>query len=153
VSIEKKLTVLSEIAREFNLKQISWAVGASLLLYIKGIADNFNDIDIMVSEDDADKVKLILEAMGQLLPQKENAQFKTKVYLKYLVDGVEVDIFADFTIVSEGKEYRFPLKKGEISELVTINNELVALHSVQVWKHYYELMGRSDKVALIEKNA
>lgn len=45
-----KLDVLSQAAERFNAQGIIWAVGGSLLLYLKKIADSFHDIDIMVKK-------------------------------------------------------------------------------------------------------
>lgn len=58
--IQKKLNVLSMIAESLNKNNITWAIGASLLLYFKGIANEFNDIDIIIDEKDVEKVKKIL---------------------------------------------------------------------------------------------
>ncbi len=85
-SIEKKLTILSKIAEELNARGVTWAVGASLLLYFKGIVTAFNDIDLMISEEDYEAAK----------------------------------------------EIRIPLQ------------------SLEDWRHYYQLMGRTEKVRLIE---
>lgn len=62
----KKINVLKRIAIELNKKNITWALGASMLLYFKGIISEFKDIDIMVIDDDIDQVKKILLELGEL---------------------------------------------------------------------------------------
>ena len=42
------------IASKLNAAGIVWDVGASLLLYLHGITDEFHDIDLMVRQEDAD---------------------------------------------------------------------------------------------------
>ena len=51
-TIKEKLEAVSTIAHELNKRHIVWAEGASLLLHFKNKVSDFNDIDIMVSEDD-----------------------------------------------------------------------------------------------------
>ena len=57
--IEYKLKVLTKIGTQLNEAGITWAIGASLLLYFQGITDEFNDIDIMVMEKDVLRLKEI----------------------------------------------------------------------------------------------
>lgn len=45
---EKKLEVLCRIAHSLNRGKVLWALGGSLLLYLKGKTDTFHDIDLMV---------------------------------------------------------------------------------------------------------
>ena len=51
--IRKKIELLQKIAHRFNEANIEWALGASMLLYFKGIISEFHDIDLMISDHDA----------------------------------------------------------------------------------------------------
>ena len=46
---EKKLRVLAALAAELNESDILWAVGASAMLYFRGIVPEFHDIDLLDS--------------------------------------------------------------------------------------------------------
>lgn len=146
---EKKLAVLSRLARALNGRQAVWAVGASLLLYLKGKAPSFHDIDLMVAEADVGKAKEALLSLGTLQAPNPNAQYKTKHFLEFTIDGVEVDVMAGFCIVKDGAAHYFPLKKEDIQDAVYVNGELVPLQSLAAWRTYYQLMGRVDKVGMI----
>ena len=41
--IRKKIELLQKIAHQFNEANIEWALGASMLLYFKGIISEFHD--------------------------------------------------------------------------------------------------------------
>lgn len=151
MEVSKKLSVLKKVAILLNKNNIIWAVGASLLLYFKGITDNFQDIDIMVHEDDAAKAEALLTVIGALQPKIQNTQYKTKVFLEYVIDGVELDVMAGFTIVSNSAEHYFPLQKEDIKESMVLDGIAIPLQSVEVWKMYYALMGREDKVRMIRR--
>lgn len=146
---EHKLTVLKKIAEHFNKAGITWAVGASLLLYFKNITDIFHDIDLMVLEDDIEKVKDILSELGTLQPANPNAKYRTHYFLEYVVDDVDIDVMAGFVIVNDCVEYDCSLKKESIAEKIALGNASIPLQSLSTWKRYYTLMGRADKVAML----
>ena len=150
VNSEKKLEVLGRIGELFNNKEITWAIGASLLLYFEGITDTFHDIDIMVHEDDVAKAKEILLSLGQLCPPNPNAQYTTKYFYEFVIDGVDVDVMAGFTIVCDGKEYDCSLQKQQIEKYIEMNGVRIPLQSISLWREYYRLMKRENKVAMID---
>ena len=148
--VEKKLEVLSKVARELNDNNITWAIGASLLLYIKGISSQFHDIDIMVAESDVQALKNILLSLGELQPKNPNIRYKTKQFLEFKVEGVDIDVMAGFVIVNNGRSFYFPLDKDNIMDYTEINGVKIPLQSVKEWRNYYELMGRTEKVKMID---
>ena len=151
MEIDKKLSVLEKVAKILNQNKITWATGASLLLYLKGIVDDFQDIDIMISEEDVLVVTNLLDNYGTLQKNNPNYKYKTKVFLEYVIDDVEIDIMAGLIIVANNSEYYFPLKKEGIKEIIVINDTPIPLQSIEEWKTYYSLMGRMEKVKLIEQ--
>lgn len=146
-----KLSVLEKIAKILNQNKITWAISASLLLYFKGIVDDFQDIDIMISEEDVLVVTNLLANYGTLQQNNPNSKYKTRVFLEYVIDNVEIDIMAGFIIVANNSEYYFPLTKKSISEIIVINDTPIPLQSIEEWKTFYSLMGRMEKVKLIER--
>lgn len=149
-SLDKKLKVLSAVAHELNECGIVWAVGASALLYLKNKTDHFNDIDIMVLEDDIDKLKEVLLKMGKLSPSTPAKQYRTRHFLEFTIDGIDIDVMAGFVIVQEGKEYDCSLQREQIAEYIRINGEKIPLQSIADWRRYYNLMGRPEKVEMID---
>ncbi|MFX0549764.1 hypothetical protein ACOAKC_10565 [Hathewaya histolytica] len=150
IEVEKKFQVLSKIAKELNDNNITWGIGASLLLYIKGISSEFHDIDIMVAESDVQALKNILLSLGELQPKNPNIQYKTKKFLEFKVEDVDIDVMAGFVIVNKGRDFYFPLNKDDIIDYTEINGVKIPLQSVMEWRNYYELMGRIEKVKMID---
>ncbi len=151
MDIDLKLKVLSKIAKNLNGQKIVWAVGASTLLYLKGVVNNFNDIDLMIEQKDRDTVKSILSKIGRARNTEKNKQYNSKAFFEFVVDGVDIDVIAGFVIKHQEKEYYFPLEKDKINETVVVENETIYLHDVDEWKKYYRLMNRQDKVKVIEE--
>lgn len=149
--MEEKMQVLAKIARVLNQKKVVWSVGGSMLLYFKGITETVQDIDLMIEEKDAETAKKALCAMGSLKPTNPNAQYKTRCFLEFVIDGIDVDFMAGFVIVNDGKEYDCSLKKENIKGAVTVQGETVWMYSIRKWRRYYELMKREEKVKMIDE--
>lgn len=147
--MKNKIQVLLKIAKVLNENGISWAVGGSLLLYFEGKSDIFHDIDIMVVEKDAEKLKEILLTMGALQPPNLNVKYKTKYFFEFVVDDVDVDVMGGFVIVKNGVVYDVSLERYGIKKYKNIEGEKIPLQSLNDWKFFYELMDRPQKVKMI----
>jgi hypothetical protein len=145
-----KLNLLSQIAKELNNKEVTWAIGASMLLYFKGIVSEFHDIDIMVTEECIDQTIEILSSFGIMQSPNPNVSYKTNHFIEFLVEGVEIDVMAGLVILNQEKEHRFTLTKENIKEFTEINGVRIPLQSLEEWRTYYHLMGREEKVNLID---
>lgn len=141
---------LKRIAERLNGAGITWAVGGSMMLYLRGRATNVHDIDLMVDEKDVERAKKLLSEIGKLMPEKDNASYQTRHYYQYVIDGAEVDLIAGFVIVKDGEAHECPLLRKDITERHDLEGTPVPLHSLSVWREYYTLMGRTEKVALCE---
>ena len=149
--LNKKIELLKEIAHRFNTANITWALGASMLLYFKGITSTFHDIDLMISNEDVESVREILSEMGELQPPNPNPKYKTKTFMEFVINSIDVDVMAGFSILNDGKIYDCSLDKEQIVEWLTLENTKIPLQSPLLWCEYYKLMGRKEKVDMIER--
>ena len=149
-SKEEKLKVLAKLAAEFNKNNLLWAVGASLLLCLRGYVEDFHDLDLCVCAEDAEQAEQILLSFGSPQPT-ERGNYATKHFRKFIVDGVEVDLIGGFAIVSEGEVYDCELKETQLAGEATVYGQKIPLHSIPLWRRYYALMGRQQKVELIDR--
>ncbi len=151
MKLKNHIDVLAEIEKEFNKHDVTWALGGSLLLYFEELTDSVDDIDIFVKTGDVKKAIGILDQMGKKLKPRSSSQFGTKYYFPYLVQGIKIDLMADFIIIKDFREYRFPLKKESIARKITIKDTDIYLQKLSDWEQYYALMGREKRVAEITK--
>lgn len=150
-NLEQKLKTLSDIARVLNKNNVTWAVGGSMLLYFKGKTDVFHDIDLMVCQEDVEKLKGLLSPMGTLAPPNPDRQYRTRHFLEFTIDGIDVDVMAGFVIVKDGVEYDCSLMPEQIAEWIQVNGETIPLQALSDWRRYYALMGRTAKVEMIDR--
>lgn len=146
---EEKLTVLYKVAKTFNENDIVWAVGGSLLLYFNNLVENFDDLDIMVMEEDAENAKDILNNLGEQTHSPSKPQYKTTHFYEFTVDGVDIDLMGGFTIIKDDIEVDCSLSPETITEHHIINDVDIPLHSLEEWRKYYYLMGRREKEKII----
>ena len=149
----RKIQLLLRIAHRLNEAHVEWALGASMLLYFKGITSEFHDIDLMVADRNTECVRRILSEMGESCPSDSipNPMYRTKTFMEFLIDSVEVEVMAGFAIVKDGKVYDCALRKEQIVEKMPLGEEVVPLQSPLLWCEYYRLMGRTEKAEMIEK--
>ena len=150
VDIDEKLRILARIAAALNGAGITYAVGASLLLYLRGIAQGFNDIDLSVLEEDAPRAIAVLRRLGTMAPPEQRPDYPTRCFREFVIDGVEVDLIAGMVIVHDGTAHDCALKREEIDGHADVCGVPVPLHSLSCWKRYYALMGRQAKADLID---
>ncbi len=147
--MDKKLKVLEKIAKLLNDNNITFALGASCMLYFKNIVSEFNDIDIMILEEDANKVKELFLKIGDLNDKADNTGYKTKAFMEFVIEEIEIDVIAGFTITKENKDYYLPLNPEKI-ENISYKNTIIPLDNIEDWLYYYKLMGRENKASLIK---
>lgn len=147
---ENKLEVLAKIGRLLNDAGVTWAVGASLLLYFMRRVDDFHDIDIMTADGDALRVRDILLPWGAMEPPQPNPGYKTRHFMEFMIDGVEIDVIAGFVITRDGVDYDCPFGPESIAGYTQVNGVRIPLQSPADWRRYYELMGRPEKAALLD---
>ena len=149
-TIEEKLNVLAKIADLFNGAQLNWAVGASLLLYLKGYTDHFNDIDLLIYDEDAPKAKELMHQLGQMRRLDRN-QYRADHFYIFDVDEVEVDIMGDYYVPKNGVEERIALDKDAQIEWIQMGSHRIPLDSIPMWRRHYDVMGRQNKVDMIDR--
>lgn len=146
--MEKLQSVLLRLAAALNKQHIPWALGASMLLYYHKIVSSVNDLDIMILEEDEQKVKDILSSMGTIKSNKIDQSYATKVFMEVKIEGVDIDVIGGFTIKTEDEYYYCPLQLEKITS-IKIEGVTVYLDDVSLWEKYYQLMGRTERVSAI----
>ena len=147
---QKKIELLKKIAHCFNEAHVVWALGASMLLYFKGITTGFHDIDLMIANEDVECVREILSKMGEIQPPNPNPKYRTKTFMEFMINSIDVDVMAGFSIISDGKLFDCSLREEQIVEKMSLGTEVIPLQSPLLWCEYYRLMGRTEKVKMIE---
>ena len=141
--MKQKLTTLTKVAKALNEAGITWALGGSGMLHFLGKLPDFRDVDLMVAQQDVAAAQQVFSRLEGLEYSGYEAKFDL---LQYRVDGLELDVMKGFRF----GEYFYRLQTSDIYKTVTVGSEQIPLHDPNVWREFYRLMGREERVALID---
>jgi hypothetical protein len=146
----EKLQVLKTIAHTLNEARITWALGSSAFLYLKGLVPTFHDFDLFIAHDEGRRAEALLRTLGQEEPANYKPdRYGTRLFCEFTIQGVEVDLMEDFSIIKDGQEHFFPLEARHIVERLAVAGEPIPVESLASWQERYALMGRLEKAELI----
>lgn len=149
--MQQKFSALQKIAREFNAEDITWAIGGSLLLYIRGLSDQFEDIDLIILERDALLSQRLLIKHGPMQPINPDEKYRTRGFFEFIIDEVDIDLMCVLSIMSDGIETLFPFDESYIERFEPFGVEQLPLMYLEDWYLIYLIIGREPKIALLDE--
>ena len=138
---------LLDIANTLNSRNITWGLGGSLLLFIKGYKTNVNDIDIIVHSKDLKDLKEVISKY-EINEKEKTAKFLTNHFYTFNIKSINIDIMVGFVVKNEIDIFAFREKEISTSK-ICIDGENIYLSSVSEWKKAYTAMNRIDKISLL----
>lgn len=148
-TIEYKLTILTKIAEKFAKQKISWALGASGMLFIRGVVSDFNDLDLIIAKEDEKRALTILRKLGIEKKLTSKPEYCSEGFYNFVIDEIDIDVIVNFGILAHQQKYIFPLVNSSLDYTYSVNNVVIPLQTLNEWSYYYHLMGRDHKVKLI----
>ena len=145
--MDPRIVIIVKIAKALNEKEIKWAIGGSVLLYLKGIVFSFNDLDIMIKEEDVIKAREALMAIGEYRPSDRKSD--AKIFEEFTVDGLDIDVISGLVITAYGNTYDCSFKNEGV-EHMEIEGVDIPLDSLDAWYEIYSLQGRVEKARYIK---
>lgn len=148
---EAKLRTLKKVGKALKTAGVRFCVGGSAMLYRNGLAEQFNDIDLVVELCDADKAEAVLLGLGQKEEAKSSPPFATDVFRCFLVDGVGVDMMAGLKIRCGGQIYSHWLTEDSFADLWPVWGEMLPFDALMGWGVLYHIMpGKARKAEMIK---
>ncbi|MEG0751736.1 MAG: hypothetical protein RR998_07120 [Oscillospiraceae bacterium] len=139
------------IAKTLSGAGVRWGIGASLLLYLSGICEDFNDMDIVVSESDITRAKELLSQIGIKTVRMPVAEYATEYFYEYSICGLDADVMCNFIVCNQGSSYRFDFGEDYDLNFVRFQDILLPLTRVEDWYVLYLMMpGREKRAEQIE---
>lgn len=155
---EERKEVFLLLNDAFFEKRVEWAIGCSMNLFLRGIVDEFHDLDLIVDINSISTIKSIMKELGaELKGTGGNGFCESDIYLHYQLGRVDIDIISGFRIITFGTSYYYPYNKLEIDSLdidmIDGNVPLIAIEVMYIL--YYMMEGwqkkRKFKRKLIEE--
>ena len=121
--LNKKFEIIKLINSIFKKHNAIFSIGAGAMLYFRGVADYFGDLDLSVSKADYEKVKEELERIAT------NPNLKWGYIYNFKINGVDIDLVIKEENVLNYCDLEYNL-----------DNDVLHLESLDYWyKRYYEL--------------
>ena len=113
--MQARKDVLCKVARALNEAGILWSLSCSAALYFFGIVETFGDYDILVRDQDFEKLKSVLASVGvEMKETKQKKEFASPYYQQAKYGEVEFDLIAKFWISMPGMNYCYDLMAEDI---------------------------------------
>ena len=121
--LKKKIEIIKLINSIFKKHNAIFSIGASCMLYFRGVVDYFGDLDLSVSKADYEKVKEELDRLAT------NPNLKWGYIYNFKINGVDIDLVIKEESVLNCCDLEYNL-----------DNDVLHLESLDYWyKRYYEL--------------
>lgn len=148
--MENKIRVLKLLADNLNENNIRWGVGASMLMYLKGINVAVNDIDILIDINDLLKFQGLVDQYSYIKELK-SLKYPTSHFFELTIDNVDIDIMFNFKVQTKETIYHYPFDI-ELLDFIFLDESKIYLLSLKDWLNAYKAMERTGKVSLLEKH-
>lgn len=143
--------ILKRIATYFDNNHISYGLGGSGVLVAYDILEEMHDIDIVVTLEDIQRAKEILDDIGVLKQSGKNCIVMQEHCYVYEIDGVEVELMANIHIRHDEGLYELPFSRMRVTYRMCIDDLMIPVMSLEDWFVIYNLIGRMDRVNQIEE--
>lgn len=130
--LERK-EALFKVILEFEKANIHWGLSCSMNLFLRGLVDEFHDLDLIVDDKDISLIKKVMENMGGILVATGGNGFcESNVYMHYQLGRVDIDIIAGFRVVTFGTKFLYNFNKDEIEfvQIDKINVPLIPMEAL-----------------------
>lgn len=152
---ERKKTFL-KVVSEFQKHNIRWGLACSMNLFLRGVVDEFHDLDLLVEADDIEKIVNIMEECGaNLIATGGNGFCESNVYMHFQFGRVDIDIISGFRLITFGTCFLYEFEVSEIDKIIIDKTEIPLISMEALYILYSMMEGwqprRRYKRVLIEE--
>lgn len=146
VEYANRKDVFFQLEKIFREKEVKWAVGCSMDLFLRGLTDEFHDLDLIVAKESIPAIKKIMDELGaELTATGGNGFCESDVYLHYHIGRVDIDIISGFRVMTFNTQYYYSYHEEEIDwmEFEGLRVPLISLEAMYIL--YYMMEGWQPK--------
>lgn len=142
--------IIESLAKVFNERNLTWAIGGSFLLKRYGINDGFDQLDIMVSEDSIKEMNIVMNDIAEKLDFVNNESYQTDHFSSYQIQNQTINIICNLKCnFKESFAYNFD--KEDISTHYISNNVKIYFSDLLDWYVIYQEIDNTSTIKLIER--
>ncbi|SNZ14600.1 hypothetical protein SAMN05421503_2510 [Terribacillus aidingensis] len=130
--------------------EVPYSIGGSLLLFLKGLPVQPNDVDLLVKPENFTQAKQVLQKRAvQTEDKPPQGCYSTKACTTFTVlDDIQVDLMTDFAITYKDNLFRMPFTA--VMEQTAVG--ILPLSSMEAWYVMYWLLPRKKEKRKLMEN-
>lgn len=144
------LDTVSFIASKLESIESPWAIVGSSNLYVRGIADSANDIDIITDKKGVEEIYQTIQGDKKFSFERTMHENVSSVFFSTVINDILIEIMGDPHNYSNGKWVPNLLWTGAVEKL-DISGASVFLTNIEYELKINTLLGNQERVQLIER--
>lgn len=141
VEYSERKEAFFQIVSAFEKNQVRWGLACSMNLFLRGVVDEFHDIDLIIEEKDVEKVtKILKEKDAKLIATGGNGYCESDIYLHYQFGRIDVDIISGFRLITFGTCFLYKFNKNELDFITIDRKKEIPLITMEALYLLYSMM-------------
>lgn len=136
---ERKVALFT-LFDELRKADVRWGLACSTNLFIRGIVDEFHDLDLIVDIKSIPKVEEIMKEQGAILKETGgNGYCESDIYMHFQFGRVDVDVISGFRVVTFGTHFEYYFNPEEL-QFIELEDKNIPLISMEALYLLYSMM-------------
>ena len=129
-----------KIFSDFKEAGIRYGIACSMNLFLRGVVDEFHDIDLIVNISDIHKIEEIMKLNNAVLKETGgNGYCESDIYMHFQFGRVDIDIISGFRLVTFNACYEYHFNQEEL-DYINIEDNLIPMISMEALYILYSMM-------------
>lgn len=140
IEYSERKEALFTLYDELNKADIRWGLACSTNLFIRGIVDEFHDLDLLVDIKSIPKIEEIMEKLGAILKETGgNGYCESDMYMHFQFGRIDVDVISGFRLVTFGTHFEYYFNPEEL-QYMNLEGRNIPLVSMEALYLLYSMM-------------
>ena len=140
IEYSERKVALFTLFDELRKADVRWGLACSTNLFIRGIVDEFHDLDLIVDIKSIPKVEKIMKKQGAILKETGgNGYCESDMYMHFQFGRVDVDVISGFRVVTFGTHFEYYFNPEEL-QFIELEDKNIPLISMEALYLLYSMM-------------
>lgn len=140
IEYSERKAALFTLFDELRKADVRWGLACSTNLFVRGIVDEFHDLDLIVDIKSIPKVEKIMKEQGAILKETGgNGYCESDIYMHFQFGRVDVDVISGFRVVTFGTHFEYYFNPEEL-QFIELEDKNIPLISMEALYLLYSMM-------------
>lgn len=140
IEYSERKAALFTLFDELRKADVRWGLACSTNLFVRGIVDEFHDLDLIVDIKSIPKVEKIMKEQGAILKETGgNGYCESDIYMHFQFGRVDVDVISGFRVITFGTHFEYYFNPEEL-QFIELEDKNIPLISMEALYLLYSMM-------------